>query len=135
MGRRARRRPEPVSFSVVILSANAANLVACVQSVLANEPDLPPDRLIVVDDGARADAESRLPAVAELRERCLRLGNDLPWVDRGAVLALLGSVERAFYLIERIDAERRSVLRVVPSTATTPKRSADNVPDALPAPA
>jgi phosphate:Na+ symporter len=82
-----------------------------------------------------AAAAPRLPALAELRERCLRLGRDLPWVERGSILALLGSVERAFYLIERIDAERRSVLRVVPETAPTPKPRADDVPDAVPAPA
>ena len=41
-------------------------------------------------------------------------GAELPPVERGAILALLGSAERAFVLIERIDAERRSVARVVP---------------------
>jgi phosphate:Na+ symporter len=48
-----------------------------------------------------------------LRERCLRLGSNLPWPERGAILTLLGSAERAFYQIERIDAERRSVSRTV----------------------
>lgn len=80
-------------------------------------------------------AAPRLPALAELRERCLQLGKELPWIERGSILALLGSVERAFYLIERIDAERRSVLRVVPETAATRRPSADDVPDAVPAPA
>jgi GT2 family glycosyltransferase len=51
-------------FKVVILSGRAANLVPCVKSVLANEPDLPPDRIIVVDDGARAEAESQLPPLS-----------------------------------------------------------------------
>ena len=54
-----------------------------------------------------------------MRERCLRLGAELPWVERGAILALLGSAERAFFLIERIDAERRSVSRAVPVTETS----------------
>jgi phosphate:Na+ symporter len=49
------------------------------------------------------------------RERCLKLGGDLPWEERGAVLELLGSAERAFFLINRIDAERKSVPRMVPS--------------------
>jgi phosphate:Na+ symporter len=49
------------------------------------------------------------------RERCLKLGADLPWEERGAVLELLGSAERAFFLINRIDAERRSVPRMVPA--------------------
>jgi GT2 family glycosyltransferase len=52
-----------VSYRVVILSARAANLVPCVRSILSNQPDLPPDRLLVVDDGARADAEPCLPGV------------------------------------------------------------------------
>ncbi len=52
---------------------------------------------------------------SHLRERCLKLGADLPWAERGAILTLLGSAERAFYLIERIDAERRSVSRDVPA--------------------
>jgi phosphate:Na+ symporter len=65
--------------------------------------------------GVSVDAASRLPVLLELRERCLRLGAELPWVERGAILALLGSAERALFLIERIDAERRSVARVVPA--------------------
>jgi GT2 family glycosyltransferase len=50
-------------FSVVILSRDAANLTPCVQAVLANEPALPRERVIVVDDGVRADAEPLLPGV------------------------------------------------------------------------
>jgi phosphate:Na+ symporter len=61
----------------------------------------------------RADAAGRLPAVEGLRERCLRAGPELPASDRGAILALLGSAERAFVLVERILAERRSVPRTV----------------------
>ena len=44
-----------------------------------------------------AEAEPRLPAIATLRERCLKLGAELPWAERGAILTLLGSAERAFY--------------------------------------
>jgi GT2 family glycosyltransferase len=54
---------KPSPFKVVILSASASNLVRCVRSVLANEPQLPPDHIIVVDDGARSEAESQLPSV------------------------------------------------------------------------
>lgn len=52
-----------MTYKVVILSARASNLVPCVQSVLAHEPDLPPRDIIVVDDGARAEAEPLLPGV------------------------------------------------------------------------
>ncbi|CAN7401091.1 Na/Pi symporter [Bosea sp. LjRoot90] len=65
-----------------------------------------------------AEAEPRIAALTAVRERCLRLGAELPWVERGAILALLGSAERAYFLIERIDDERRSVSRVVPVTET-----------------
>jgi hypothetical protein len=50
-----------VPFSVVILSKNPDNLVPCVRAVLANEPELSPERIIVVDDGARKEAERQLP--------------------------------------------------------------------------
>jgi phosphate:Na+ symporter len=55
-----------------------------------------------------ATAAERLPGIVALRERCLQQGTDLPPMERGAILALLGSAERTFLLIERIDAERRS---------------------------
>lgn len=48
-------------FSIVILTANAKNLVPCVNAILKNEPDLPPERIIIVDDGARKEAERELP--------------------------------------------------------------------------
>src|SRR5579859_2307756 len=56
-------RIQSVDFSVVILSANAANLVPCVRAVLSHEPDLAAGRIIVVDDGARTGAEPILPGV------------------------------------------------------------------------
>ncbi len=68
-----------------------------------------------------AEAAPRVALLPELRERCLRLGAELPWTERGAILALLGSAERAYFLIERIDAERRSVSRVVPVAAAIEK--------------
>jgi phosphate:Na+ symporter len=54
-----------------------------------------------------------LAYLLEMRHRCLQRGAELPALDRGAFLALLGSAERAFQLIERIDAERRSVERPI----------------------
>jgi phosphate:Na+ symporter len=70
------------------------------------------------DRDVPAAAEPRIARLGELRTQALRLGNDLPWVERGAILALLGSAERAYFLIERIDAERRSVSRTVPVAET-----------------
>jgi phosphate:Na+ symporter len=69
----------------------------------------------------------RSPSAEELRQfplsardRCLKLGADLPWEERGAILELLGSAERAFFLIDRIVAERRSVPRNVAAPAEVP---------------
>ena len=78
-----------------------------------------------------ASAAERLPAIQALRDRCLKA--DLPWTERGAILTLLGSAERAFYLIERIDAERRSVARVVPAAVTRPGTAPDGLGSAVPA--
>ena len=63
---------------------------------------------------APASQEERQQFLLSTREQCLQLGADLTWEQRGAILELLGSAERAFFLIDRIDAERRSVPRAVP---------------------
>jgi GT2 family glycosyltransferase len=51
------------TWRVVILSARAENLVPCVHAVLQQEPALHPADIIVVDDGARREAEPLLPSV------------------------------------------------------------------------
>jgi phosphate:Na+ symporter len=51
------------------------------------------------------------PEVEELRAKTLALGPNAGAAERGTILALLGSVERAEILIRRIDAERGSVNR------------------------
>ncbi|MFC0217664.1 phosphate:Na+ symporter [Pseudochelatococcus lubricantis] len=51
------------------------------------------------------------PGVDELRARTLALGPNAGAGERGTILALLGSIERAELLIHRIDAERKSVNR------------------------
>jgi len=51
------------------------------------------------------------PEIEELRAQTLALGPDAGAGERGTILALLGSIERAELLIQRIDAERRSVNR------------------------
>lgn len=70
------------------------------------------------DRDVSAAADPRIAKLGELRTQALRLGDELPWVECGAILALLGSAERAYFLIEPIDAERRSVSRTVPVTET-----------------
>jgi len=49
--------------------------------------------------------------LAELRERCLQEEQKLGWDERGAILTLLGSAERALNLVQRIAEERLSVSR------------------------
>ena len=51
------------------------------------------------------------PEVEELRMRTLNTGPGITSAERGAILAILGSVERAELLVRRIDAERKSVNR------------------------
>ena len=53
----------------------------------------------------------KLAEVTELRSQVLRLGPKVSSGERGAILALLGSVERAELLIKRIYDERKSVNR------------------------
>lgn len=80
-----------------------------------------------------------IPAVEELRTRVLNAGAGIGAIERGALLAILGSVERADLLINRIDAERRSVNRAevlarITSAATRGQgRAGYGEPEAVPA--
>jgi len=64
--------------------------------------------------------DSRDAELLSLRQRCLGLPGTVPAAQRGAILALLGSAERALVLMARLDAERRSVPRVVRPVVTEP---------------
>lgn len=44
-----------MNYSVVILSKNDKNLTACMQAILENEPALPVEDIIVVDDGLKGE--------------------------------------------------------------------------------
>lgn len=54
-------------FHIVILSAVADNLRGCLDSILKNEPSLPRERIVVVDDGAKADCEKEYPGITWLK--------------------------------------------------------------------
>ena len=72
-----------------------------------------------------------------LRGRVLTAGGVTPG-ERGAILAILGSIERAELLIERIDAERRSVNRagiLARARAAEAARRLDDVGGFAPVPA
>jgi len=64
-----------------------------------------------VPDAALPAGHVAFPEVEELRGRILSAGKGIVPGERGTLLALLGSVERAELLIRRIDAERKSVNR------------------------
>jgi GT2 family glycosyltransferase len=55
-----------VNFSVVIPSKNPTNCIACIGSIFEREPDLPRERIVVVDDGARVEAETELSGITWL---------------------------------------------------------------------
>jgi phosphate:Na+ symporter len=61
-----------------------------------------------------------------LRERCLQGEQKLGWDERGAILALLGSAERALNLVQRITEERLSVSRELDQV--DPVAAADHPP-------
>ena len=66
-------------------------------------------------------------SVEDLRMRLLNYGPKIKAHERGAILALLGSVERSQLLIERIDAERKSVNRTgVVARATSATQARDS---------
>ncbi|WP_117190030.1 Na/Pi cotransporter family protein [Rhizobium terrae] len=72
-------------------------------------------RMIMPDYGV---ADPKMPAghvsypeIEELRAKTLSLGPNAGAGERGTILALLGSIERAEILIRRIDEERKSVNR------------------------
>jgi len=80
------------------------------------------------------------PEVEEFRGRVLSAGDGISPGERGTLLALLGSVERAELLIRRIDAERQSVnRRAVLAGARARRESTERRSDfggeAMPAPA
>jgi GT2 family glycosyltransferase len=52
-----------VSFKIVILSANARNLVRCVRAAISRDPHIQPQDVIVVDDGARPEADPIVPGL------------------------------------------------------------------------
>ncbi|MCG7505712.1 Na/Pi cotransporter family protein [Mesorhizobium retamae] len=72
-------------------------------------------REILPDFGVKAPqmpaGHVNFPEVEQLRAQILIAGQGIAPGERGALLALLGSVERADLLIKRIDAERKSVNR------------------------
>ncbi|CAH1689021.1 Phosphate:Na+ symporter [Hyphomicrobiales bacterium] len=68
------------------------------------------------------------PELEELRGRTLALGPNAGAGERGTILALLGSIERAELLINRIDAERRSVNRQSVVARAAARKAGQNRP-------
>lgn len=59
------------------------------------------------------DLRANASQLLNLRRRCLDMAQELSWEERGAILTLLGSAERALFLVERIHGERQSVSREI----------------------
>lgn len=113
IARRVKREP----FSAAgreIVDAMLARVEAAMAPLLAAREDA----------GRSAALDAGEAFLLAMREKALRATTDIEWSERGAILALLGSAERALFLIDRIDAERRSVTRAAP----------DETPKAEPAP-
>ena len=68
------------------------------------------------------------PELEELRHKTLALGHNAGAAERGTILALLGSIERAEILIRRINAERESVDRNLVVAKATARRSGEQRP-------
>ncbi|MFE0015499.1 Na/Pi cotransporter family protein [Mesorhizobium sp. NPDC059054] len=83
-------------------------------------------REILPDFGVKAPqmpaGHVSFPEVEQLRGQILTAGTGIAPGERGALLALLGSVERADLLIKRIDAERKSVNRRAVIARARPQR-------------
>lgn len=56
-----------MTFHIIIPSALPDNLIQCVNSIVANEPEFPTNKIIVIDDGSRLKAESVLPPLTWIR--------------------------------------------------------------------
>lgn len=86
-----------------VFSANGQAIVAAVLDIV--EP--------AVKNGPQGNylPQAHAGQLADLRERCLRDDQKLGWDERGAILTLLGSAERALGLVQRVSDERLSVSR------------------------
>lgn len=96
------KREKFSSQAQAIVDAALAKLDASLREIMPDhgvpDPQMPADHVTH-------------PEVDELRGRTLALGPNAGAGERGTILALLSSVERAELLIHRIDAERKSVNR------------------------
>ncbi len=106
VARRAERHP---------FGAEAVEKVKAIVSIVEQAVD---DRLSPHAPSAARGTASALTQVQAMRESIVS-SVTLPAEDRGALLALLGSAERAAYLAQRIQSERASVSRSVSAPLPT----------------
>lgn len=101
-----------------LFSSNGQAIVAAVLDIVEPAVKNGPE------GGNLPDAHAR--QLLALRERCLQDEQKLGWDERGAILTLLGSAERALNLVQRIADERLSVSRELDHDSATP--AADHPP-------
>jgi phosphate:Na+ symporter len=95
-------------------SSEAKPLVEAVLNRMAGQM-----RLVLPAGAGPAASGEPSPSLTNLRERTLRLGQAPQPGERGAILALLGSAERAGLLVNRLEEERRSTPRLMPASTQT----------------
>jgi phosphate:Na+ symporter len=95
-------------------SSEAKPLVEAVLNSIAGQM-----RLVLPSGAGPAASGEPPPSLTNLRERTLRLGQAVQPGERGAILALLGSAERAGLLVNRLEEERRSTPRLMPASTQT----------------
>jgi phosphate:Na+ symporter len=93
-------------------SSEAKPLVEAVLNRIAGQMRL----VLPAGGGPTASGDSSL-SLTDLRERTLRLGQAVQPGERGAILALLGSAERAGLLVNRLEEERRSTPRLIQTSS------------------
>jgi phosphate:Na+ symporter len=79
--------------------------------------------------------EAQQKVIVRMREQALAPHSGLNWEERGAILAMLGTLERALLLADRIHAERQSVSRDLAALGVAPSPAVPRAGDAQPVPA
>jgi phosphate:Na+ symporter len=90
-------------------SRGNAMAIAIIQRAEADLDAMLADRMSAGEMHGRREEQHR--EILRMRSQALSPQNSLSWQERGAILEMLGSLERAFTLAERIHAERQSVSR------------------------
>lgn len=115
------RRFNRIEFS----EAGKAIALAIIERAATDLDAMLTDRMTAGDMHAAREAQHR--DILQMREQALSPQSQLTWQERGALLEMLGSLERAFTLAERIHAERQSVSRNLAMLSGETKRDQPDI--------